>query len=256
MSQQPSGVRSSGRIAFGLLGLLCYPLWAMLVFATVKAVLVGWAFWQTLPAERDGELNVQPPIARWITWAHRVFEQLWSLLTMDPMVVGAARREAIQFMGGIYAFAVVLTAASLFVGVHVGRWVCRLAFKPGYWNHRNVRAERGSALTHCLMRGVLWAYGTVWVVSIITVVSTRTIRGGVSAPALPTLGWCLVLLGTPALGGVFAMIGAYRAAVRERIGPEEYLCDCDYECAPGKQCPECGAVTRALPAALRWRWQR
>jgi len=236
--------------------LLLYPLWAILVFAELKVLLVGWALWQTYPSQDDGRLNVIPPVARSLRWAEWVFSDLWLVITLDPMVVGATRPEAVRMIVASYAVAVMVSAASMMVGLHMGRWVCRLGLRPGYCTRRGIGLVWTSLLAPSLTLGVSGAYLWAFPIAALGIVCSRTMEGGafLNRHVTPPIFWMVVLLSAPAVSGTFAMVRAYRMWVEQNIAAELYLCDCGYECRPEAVCPECGTQTRPLPATLRWRW--
>jgi len=236
------------------------------LFALAESDLIGAGILRSFPGYWGIQFISEPGVEstgsgrRFYTFngsvAHRILENLWDVLTLEWYIVGASRKEAMQMVVGGYAAAVAICAVSVPTGLVIGEWLCRLALRPSYWMLGAIKRQRWTMLKESVLPAVLWAYAVTVPTAVIHALFFDAFGSGLAGYATPTLGWSLVLLSAPVVSAAFCVVREYARAVRAHIGPSDYLCDCDYECAPGKQCPECGAVTRALPAALRWRWQR
>lgn len=247
-----------------------FPLFAVLAFGLVQAGIYelatrdvpGVGVLRAMPAFWDSEFVSQPtdepPRAgrRFYVYSGSmgayVFRDLWSVVTLDPNVIGETRREALRMVGAGYAAAVLVCAASTVIGLVVGGWLCRLVYRPSYWNIGTVKRARWEILLRSALPAIRWGYGVVFLLTMINVLCVDTLGTGI-APAMPTLTWSVVLLSAPTLSGATCVMREYARMVQAVVGAEEFLCDCDYECRPGQVCPECGERTRDLPATLRWR---
>lgn len=258
------------RLVIALIACAAFPLFALLVFGLVQAGVyelatrevsgVGVlrampAFWGSQfvsqPTEEPARAGRRFYIYSGSMGSH-VLRDLWSLFTLDPNVVGATRREALTMVGSGYAAAVLVCAASTVIGLWLGQCLCGVVYRPSYWSVGAVRREQQGMLRDALLPAALGAYPVMVALAAINVLCVDTLGTGI-APAMPSLTWAFVLLSAPAVSGAAWAMREYTRVVRSRIGSEEYLCDCDYECRPGQVCPECGTKTRELPATLRWR---
>lgn len=263
-----------------LLALCGLPLGTMIAFIFAKTVflacavsaLPGSSVVRAMPAFRGVEIIRTPPdqqssparsgVTVYAVGDHVVRNvitrgavELRALLTLDPSVVGAPRTEAIRFLAAAYAAYVLVVGTSLMLGLHAGGWACRLALRPGYWTRPPIRGERRAIYGSAVLPGVLWAYPAAVLLSAACVLLFPTIDSWFTLYNPPPLGWVMTLLCAPTVPAALAVVRHYRNAVHSGVGARDHLCDCDYECPPGVVCPECGYVTRGLPARVHWRWR-
>lgn len=264
--------RRAARAAAASVACLCFPLGTLLAFGLVQAGLFGIAesnilgvgLLRSMPGFSGIEFIADPGVeptrsgTRFYTFngsvGGRMLADMWSLLRLDPDVVGATRREALWMVISGYTAAAAISAASIPIGLLIGEGLCRLAFRPSYWAVSAIKSVRSTMLIRAILPTALWAYPVTALLAAINVLFFDTYGKGPTY-GMPTLGWSFALLCAPVVSGIVCAMREYGRAVRSRIGAREFLCDCDYECGPGVVCPECGKKTRELPATLRWRWR-
>lgn len=172
-------------------------------------------------------------------------------LSMDPNYVGATRREAVGMLCLLYIVALVTATTGACVGMCCGSIVSRLFLRPVYWTVPVIHDRRWTIWLHAAPLTALWAYAVAGCVAAVQVVCSDTYQQG-SLFGIPVIVYAVAVALSPAIAASIAGMVVYSRTVRAMIGPAEYLCDCGYECAPCTVCPECGVMTRRLPARLVW----
>ena len=136
--------RAAARAIIALVACAAFPLVAILVFGLVQAGVYeiatrdvpGAGVVRAMPAFWGSEFVSQPTEEparagrRFYIYSgsmgSHVLRDLWSLITLDPNMVGATRREALWMVGSGYAAAVLVCAASTVIGLWLGQWLCGL----------------------------------------------------------------------------------------------------------------------------------
>ncbi|MCC6321402.1 MAG: hypothetical protein IT438_08210 [Phycisphaerales bacterium] len=261
--------------------LACYPVLALIGFAVARACLYqlgsseAWgAAIRISPGfsrcyfDFNGDIDAIPPeksLIFHVTWYaadsgfihfRTLDDKITDMFTFDRRYRGADHGTALRLALTIYASFLVAQCFLLGVGCAVGNFLCRLLLRPTYWARACVRSYR---------RGVYYramCYAAILAVPVSVVVAAAllalftsehyTCLPGLIAPSWYGMG---VLLAIPGVLVSFVMLRVHSRRVGEALTVADSRCVCDYPCAPGDRCPECGRVIPSYPPPLEWSWR-
>ena len=119
-----------------------------------------------------------------------------------------------------YAAAVLISVASVVVGLLLGGWLCRALYRPSYWAVRVVKQAWWGMLRGSVLSAVLWGYAVAVTLAALNVLLFDTLGSGM-ARAMPTLTWGVVLLSAPVISGAAVVMRGYARLVRSQVGAAE-----------------------------------
>jgi len=183
---------------------------------------------------------------------HRIID----LFTFDHRYVGADHGLAVRLGLSIYATFVIVECAFLAVGCAAGNLMCRLILRPSYWSLGCTYGYRRRVYLGAMFSSVMLAAATTPFAAAALLLMFPSEHYG-CLPGLVSPGWfgMGVLLGIPGLLVTPLTLRVHARRIGGAVTLYNARCGCDYPCAPGHRCPECGRVAPGFPARLVWRWR-
>ncbi|MFN7021199.1 MAG: hypothetical protein ACK4WH_07725 [Phycisphaerales bacterium] len=186
-------------------------------------------------------------------------DKIEDILTFDRRYRGADYGLALRLALTIYTCFLIVESLLLVVGCVLGDYLCRILLRPSYWTGVCSQTyRRGVYCRAACYSAVLAAPATIVFGAALLMLSPFEHYQQYSClPGLTAPSWygMAVLLAVPGVLVSLVMLRVHRRRVGGAVSLADARCVCDYPCAPGRRCPECGRINPDFPPVLRWSWR-